>query len=161
LSQSPKNQLKECEHFWVTVVHPLTKAQGKLCTNCKEAHWEPIVVAENVNIPLPTIASVHPIFPKLLTVKNKAGEIIFELDVNGTVTVVKTTEETKDAAMVFWNTVKDQFQKVPQVGLIRDLTFLLTFIQGRGVWFSNPNEKVELYAWIGEIERRYGISPHA
>lgn len=107
---------------------------------------------------LPSIeAKVQSLYPAVFQLTTKQFEPLVTIFANGRIEL--TDKYPVDAlAHEFWKNVRDKIVNEEKVGgLIRDLTFLTTFIQSKGVWFSNPAEKIELFAWIGEIERRYGI----
>lgn len=114
-------------------------------------------MTDTLNPPtLPSIDNkVQELYPKIFALSNK-GDPICEIFANGRVVIHKGTND--EAAQNFWKAVSGLIlTEGKEFQLLRDLTFLVTFIQSKGVFFSNPSEKVELSAWIGQIERRYGI----
>lgn len=105
---------------------------------------------------LPNLPSVvNPLFPEIFRVAGPKGPVV-SCDVNGNVTLHNHTNA--EAAIAFWDAVRDKILQNKEIELIRDLQFCKHFLESKtGIIFTNPQERIELAVWLGEIGRRYNL----
>ena len=105
---------------------------------------------------LPSIDKQAVLYPNVFRITDAKGKVLVEMNTAG-VLVLAPEMSSKQAAAQFWKDVRDQVMKEDIVGVKRDLALLVAFLNGKGVIFTNPQERIELGVWLGEIQRRYGL----